>query len=90
MGPRGLNVFEKIKMPITGVLKLAPNIFFFEFTLYKVIILSNIYRLSRPVGSSIMLNVVHSTVLARGGVPSENDKRLWSAKIKTLSPCISL
>lgn len=37
-----------------------------------------------------MLNVVHSTALARGGVPSENGKRLWSAEIETPSPCISL
>ena len=37
-----------------------------------------------------MLNVVHTSVLARGGVPSENDKRLWSAEIKPPSPCVSL
>ena len=89
MGTRGLKVFKKINMPITGVLKFA-SIFFFELTLYRVIILSKSYRLSRPVGSFIVLNVVQSTALARGGVPSENNKRLWSLKIKTLSPCISL
>jgi hypothetical protein len=84
VGPRGLNVFKKIKMPITGVLKLASNSFLSSLCTGSLF-LSNIYRLSHPVGSFIVLNVVNSTALVRSGVPSENDRRLWSAEIVAVS-----